>query len=69
MAGNKQAIKARLRSVKTTKKITKAMQMISNAKLARIRKEMETNRTYATTLHELVEGIHKCGLFPFLYGY
>ena len=57
MAGNKQAIKARLRSVKTTKKITKAMQMISNAKLARIRKEMETNRTYATTLHELVEGI------------
>ena len=35
MAGNRQAIQSRIRSVKSTKKITKAMQMIANAKLAK----------------------------------
>lgn len=57
MAGNKQAIKSRIRSVKSTKKITKAMEMIANAKLARLRKTMEMNRTYARELQNLVEDI------------
>lgn len=57
MAGNKQAIKSRIRSVKSTKKITNAMQMIANAKLARLRKTMELNRTYARELQNLVDEI------------
>lgn len=57
MAGNKQALKSRIRSVKSTKKITKAMEMIANAKLARLRKTMELNRTYARELQDLVDDI------------
>lgn len=54
---NKQAIKTRIRSVRSTKKITKAMEMIANAKLARLRKKMELNRTYALQLATLVNDI------------
>lgn len=54
---NKQAIKSRIRSIKSTKKITKAMEMIANAKLARLRKRMEINRTYALQLSDLVNDI------------
>ena len=50
MAGNRQAIQARIRSVRSTKKITKAMQMIANSKLSKQRKLMEANRTYAQEL-------------------
>jgi len=57
MAGNRQAIQSRIRSVKSTKKITRAMQMISNAKLAKQRKLMESNRFYAEKLQELVSEI------------
>jgi F-type H+-transporting ATPase subunit gamma len=57
MAGNQQAIKSRIRSVKSTKKITKAMQMIANAKLAKQRKLMEGNRYYAMKLQEMVQDI------------
>ena len=57
MAGSQQAIKARIRSVKSTKKITKAMEMIANAKLAKLRKTMELNRNYASALQGLVEDI------------
>ena len=57
MAGNRQAIQSRIRSVKSTKKITKAMQMIANAKLAKSRKKMESNRFYAGELQKLVTEI------------
>ena len=50
MAGSQQAIKSRIRSVKSTKKITKAMQMIANAKLTKQRKLMESNRFYSQKL-------------------
>ncbi len=57
MAGSQQAIKSRIRSVKSTKKITKAMQMIANAKLAKQRKMMESNRFYSQKLQEMVNDI------------
>ena len=57
MAGNRQAIQSRIRSVKSTKKITKAMQMIANAKLAKSRKKMESNRFYAGELQKIVTEI------------
>lgn len=57
MPGNRQAIQSRIRSVKSTKKITRAMQMIANAKLAKQRKLMESNRYYSAKLQELVSEI------------
>ncbi|MBE6479663.1 MAG: ATP synthase F1 subunit gamma [Atopobiaceae bacterium] len=61
MAGNRQAIQSRIRSVKSTKKITKAMQMISNSKLAKQRKLMEANRAYAEDLQRIVGEIMRSG--------
>jgi F-type H+-transporting ATPase subunit gamma len=62
MPGNRQAIQSRIRSVKSTKKITKAMQMIANAKLAKQRKLMESNRFYSTELQKLVSEIVRSDL-------
>lgn len=61
MAGNRQAIQSRIRSVKSTKKITKAMQMIANSKLSKQRKLMEANRIYAEELQGVVGEILRSG--------
>ena len=47
MAQSRQALRSRIKSVNSTKKITKAMEMIANAKLLKQRKKMEANREYA----------------------
>jgi F-type H+-transporting ATPase subunit gamma len=52
-----QALRTRIRSVKSTRKITKAMEMIANAKLFRQRAAMEANREYAMRLRETVNEI------------
>ncbi|MCF0114182.1 MAG: ATP synthase F1 subunit gamma [Erysipelotrichaceae bacterium] len=54
MAQGKQAIKSRIKSINTTKKITSAMELISNAKLTKQRNQMERNREYATILQRTV---------------
>ena len=42
MAGqSRQALRTRIKSVQSTRKITKAMEMIANAKLVRSRSKME----------------------------
>lgn len=57
MAQSKQALRSRIKSVNSTKKITKAMEMIANAKLFKQRNRMEANRVYAERLHEVVNEI------------
>ena len=57
MAGNKSSIKSRIKSVNSTKKITGAMELISNVKLNKNRNMMEKNRTYASALEDMVAGI------------
>ncbi len=57
MAVNKQAIKARIKSINATKKITSAMQLIANAKLAKQRNEMEKNKEYATLLRAVINDV------------
>ena len=54
MAASKQAIKSRIASVASTKKITNAMQMVASAKLTKVRANMEKNREYADCLQELL---------------
>ena len=52
-----QSLRARINSVKSTRKITKAMEMIANAKLFKQRNAMEANREYANRLREVVTEI------------
>lgn len=55
MAASMQAIKSRIASVESTKKITNAMQMVASAKLNKTRTHMEQNREYADGMQELLE--------------
>lgn len=57
MAQSKQALRSRIKSVNSTRKITSAMEMIANAKLFRMRNKMESNRIYASKIHEVVTSI------------
>lgn len=54
MAGNKAAIKSRIKSINSTKKITGAMELISNVKLTKNRSLMLKNRAYAGALEDMV---------------
>ena len=57
MSQSKQALRTRIRSIGSTRKITKAMEMIANAKLLKQRNKMEANREYATKLQDTVNEI------------
>ncbi|BBK63143.1 ATP synthase subunit gamma [Amedibacterium intestinale] len=57
MAAGKLEIKARIRSVESTKKITKAMQLVATSKLKKQKQYMEENREYAFYLKETVQDI------------
>lgn len=57
MAQSKQALRSRIKSVNSTRKITKAMEMIANAKLFKQRAKMEANRIYAQRLQDTVDEI------------
>ena len=59
MAAGKLAIKARIRSVDSTKKITKAMQLVATSKLKKQKAYMEENREYAKYLRESIQDIFK----------
>ena len=58
MAGaGMQDIKRRIRSVDSTKQITKAMELVSSAKLRRARMKVEENRPYFEKIEETIQGI------------
>ena len=57
MSQSRQALRTRIKSVNSTRKITKAMEMIANAKLFRQRAKMENNRDYAQRLQDTVNEI------------
>ena len=46
MASNMQSIKRRIKSVESTKKITKAMQLVATSKLQKTRKQLEELKPY-----------------------
>lgn len=54
---SKLEIKNRIRSVDSTKKITKAMQLVAASKLKKCKSRMEENREYAKYLKESVDSI------------
>lgn len=57
MAASKQALKSRIRSVKATKKITGAMELIATSKLQKQKNLMEANRLYSSTLHKTIHEV------------
>ena len=54
---DKQALKARIKSIKTTHKITSAMELIASAKLNRQKNVMLENRLYAKSLQDILKAI------------
>ncbi|MFA5211023.1 MAG: ATP synthase F1 subunit gamma [Patescibacteria group bacterium] len=59
MAVNTKAIKNRIRSVKNTKKITKAMEMMSAVKMRKAINNAINTRLYARLAQELIEHVSK----------
>ncbi|MGL5541230.1 MAG: ATP synthase F1 subunit gamma [Erysipelotrichaceae bacterium] len=55
MAQGKLALKSRIRSVDSTRKITKAMQLVATSKLKKQRMLLDANKEYATELKKSVE--------------
>lgn len=52
-----QDYKRRIRSVKNTRKITRAMELVAAAKLRRAQARIEAMRPYADTMRELIAGV------------
>jgi F-type H+-transporting ATPase subunit gamma len=52
-----QDIKRRIRSVRNTRKITRAMELVAAAKLRRAQARIEAMRPYADTMSELIAGV------------
>src|SRR5918999_3589991 len=52
-----QELKRRVRSVKNTRKITKAMELVASARLRRAQARIEAMRPYAETMRELIAGV------------
>ncbi|MGI8972685.1 MAG: ATP synthase F1 subunit gamma [Gaiella sp.] len=52
-----QDYKRRIRSVRNTRKITRAMELVAAAKLRRAQSRIEAMRPYADTMNELIAGV------------
>ena len=57
MASNMQSIKRRIKSVESTKKITKAMQLVATSKLRKTRNQLEELKPYYSKVQETVAEI------------
>jgi F-type H+-transporting ATPase subunit gamma len=56
MSGLKQ-LRSRIKSIKTTQKITKAMQLVSSAKFRKIKPKLTDSMPYVETLRHIIEGV------------
>jgi F-type H+-transporting ATPase subunit gamma len=56
MSGLKQ-LRSRIKSIKTTKKITKAMQLVSSSKFRKIKPKLTDSAPYINTLRHIIEDI------------
>lgn len=57
MAGSMQSIKRRMKSVDSTKKITRAMQLVATSKLRKMRNLLEEQKPFYTELSKVVSDI------------
>ncbi len=54
---NMQTIKRRMKSVDSTKKITKAMQLVASSKLRKVRNQLDENKPYFSELQKVVSDV------------
>ena len=54
MAGQMQAIKRRIKSIESTKKITRAMELVASSKLSKTRNQLNDMKPYYTQIRILV---------------
>ena len=54
---NLKTLKTRIKSVKSTQKMTKAMKMVAASRLKRAKHAVEVSRPYADKLHEMISTI------------
>lgn len=57
MSGSMQSIKRRMKSVESTKKITRAMQLVATSKLRKMRQLLEAQKPYYTVIYDVVSQI------------
>lgn len=57
MASHMQSIKRRIKSVESTKKITKAMQLVATSKLRKTRNQLDELKPYYSKVQETVAEI------------
>ena len=57
MAGSMQSIKRRMKSVDSTKKITRAMQLVATSKLRKMRNLLEQQKPFYTELTNVVSDL------------
>ena len=68
-AGELRVLRRRIRSVKSTQKITKAMELIAASRINRARRAVEAARPYATAITEVIAALsasHEVGDHPLL---
>ena len=58
-----QDLKRRIRSVRNTRKITRAMELVAAAKLRRAEQRITALRPYAETMNELIAGMQMVKLY------
>ncbi len=56
-------LKSRIKSIHTTRKITKAMQLIAAARLKGIRRKVDAAKVYMEEVHDLVESLVPDGIY------
>lgn len=54
---NLKTLKSRIKSVKSTQKITKAMKMVAAARLKKAKSAVEASRPYADNIHQLISDL------------
>jgi len=54
---NLKTLKTRIKSVKSTQKMTKAMKMVAASRLKRAKNAVEASRPYAEKIREMIEGL------------
>ncbi len=57
MAGQLRAVKRRIISVQSTKKITRAMELIASSRIIKAQRRVEAARPYAETMRELIQSV------------
>ena len=57
MAGQLRAVKRRIVSVQSTKKITRAMELIASSRIIKAQRRVEAARPYAETMRELIASV------------